>query len=249
MPAARALDRMHRRARCGRNAVHHEQVREGHGNPGCFERLLASTHLQEKTQNEVQLAPVGALVCCTAASIAFAQVDTTDQSALDLRLLTPKERLGRQLFFDTDRSQLAGQSCGSCHDPVVAITDPDKLSPTSDGVFPGMLGNRNTPSAMYAAFSPVFHFDEAEGVYVGGQFWDGRAATLEEQATGPFLNPVEMANTNRQAVIDEIRNAPYAPLFKHVFGQDAFADTDSAYERMSGAIAAFGRTRGFNRFT
>ncbi len=193
--------------------------------------------------------PVGALVCCTAASIAFAQVDTTDQGALDLRLLTPKERLGRQLFFDTNLSQPAGQSCGSCHDPAVAFTDPDKMSPTSEGVIPGLFGNRNTPSAMYAAFSPVFHFDEAEGIYVGGQFWDGRAATLEEQAKGPFLNPLEMANTNRQAVVNKIHNAPYAPLFKRVFGQDVFEDTDSAYERMADAIAAFERTRGFNRFT
>jgi cytochrome c peroxidase len=165
------------------------------------------------------------------------------------RLLPPKERLGRLLFNDTNLSEPAGQSCASCHAANLAFTDPDKFSPTSQGINPQLFGNRNTPAAAYAAFSPYFHFDAEEGLYVGGQFWDGRAATLEAQAKGPFLNPVEMANTSKQQVVDKVKTANYAPLFKGVFGQDAFDDTEAAYDRIADAIAAFERTRTFNKFT
>lgn len=154
-----------------------------------------------------------------------------------------------QLFFDTTLSEPAGQSCATCHDPRVAFTDPDRSLPTSKGVIPGRAGNRNTPTAMYMAFSPAFHYDDEEGVYVGGQFLDGRAASLEEQAKGPFLNPLEMNNTSRQQVVDKVRRATYAKLFKRVYGQNVFDDTDRAYDAIADAIAAFERTRVLNRFT
>ncbi len=163
--------------------------------------------------------------------------------------LTPKERVGMQLFFDTRLSHPAGQACASCHDPRVAFTDPDKSSPTSKGIIPGRFGNRNSPTAMYAAYSPAFGFDEVEGLFIGGQFLDGRAASLEEQAKAPFLNPLEMNNPDRQSVVDKVRNAPYARQFQRVFGPDVFRDPDRAYDKIAEAIAAFERTRAFNRFS
>lgn len=166
-----------------------------------------------------------------------------------VRHASPKERLGRMLFHDTRLSEPAGQSCASCHDANFASTDPDKWSPTSQGVNPRLFGSRNTPTAMYMAFSPAFHFDAAEGLYEGGQFLDGRAATLEEQAKGPFLNPLEMANTSKQQVVDKVSAARYAVLFKRVYGPDAFDATEAAYDRIADAIAAFERTRMFNPFT
>jgi len=120
------------------------------------------------------------------------------------RTLPPKEKLGGLLFNDASLSEPAGQSCASCHESGVAFTDPNKKSPTSQGVNPKLFGNRNTPTAAYAAFSPHFHYNTDEGLYIGGQFWDGRATTLEEQAKGPFLNPVEMANTSKQQVVDKV---------------------------------------------
>lgn len=116
-------------------------------------------------------------------------------------------------------------------------------------MIPGRAGNRNTPTAMYMAFSPAFHYDEEEGLYVGGQFLDGRATSLEDQAKGPFLNPLEMANAGRQQVVDKVRRAAYAKLFRRVYGQDVFADTDRAYDAIADAIAAFERTRVLNRFS
>jgi cytochrome c peroxidase len=165
------------------------------------------------------------------------------------RYLTPKQRLGLRLFFDTNLSQPAGQACASCHDPRLAFTDPDKRFPTSKGVIAGRFGNRNTPTAMYTAFSPAFGFDKGEGLFVGGQFVDGRAATLEEQAKQPFLNPVEMHNPNKYSVVLKVRAAEYAPLFKEVYGNDALSDGEAAYDRIADAIAAFENTPVFNPFS
>jgi cytochrome c peroxidase len=161
----------------------------------------------------------------------------------------PRAELGRVLFFDPSLSEPAGQSCASCHDPAAAFTDPDKDRPTSKGVHRERFGSRNAPSAMYMAFSPAFHFDKAEGVYLGGQFWDGRAATLEEQAKGPFLNPVEMANPDKRAVVDKVRRAAYAPQFETAFGRGALDDVERAYDNIVAAIAAFERTPELAPFT
>ncbi len=165
------------------------------------------------------------------------------------KYLTPKQRLGLRLFFDTNLSQPAGQSCATCHDPRVAFTDPDKRFPTSKGVISGRFGNRNTPTAMYMAYSPAFGFNKEEALFVGGQFVDGRAATLEEQAKQPFLNPLEMHNPNKERVVQKVRAAEYAPLFREVFGQNALWDTEAAYDRVAEAIAAFENAPVFNRFS
>jgi cytochrome c peroxidase len=164
-------------------------------------------------------------------------------------VLTPKQQLGKQLFFDARLSHPDGQSCASCHAPESGLADPDKTFPVSKGVFPDRFGNRNSPSAAYMAFSPVFHYDPKEELYVGGQFWDGRVATLAEQAKEPFLNVVEMANPDKATVIKDVRNAIYAPLFKRVYGPESLNDVEQAYEHVADAIAAFESTQQFNAFT
>lgn len=163
--------------------------------------------------------------------------------------LSRKAQLGRKLFFDANLSSPPGQACATCHDPKAFFTDPDKSAPTSKGVFPDRHGNRNSPIVMYAAFSPKFHFDKGEGLYVGGQFLDGRAATLAEQAKQPFLNPVEMANPDQATVVEKVRQADYAPSFLKVYGRTALDDTNQAYNRIADAIAAFERTKVFAPFT
>ncbi|MEZ5613796.1 MAG: cytochrome c peroxidase [Rhodocyclaceae bacterium] len=157
--------------------------------------------------------------------------------------------LGRLLFFDATLSEPAGQSCASCHAPAHAFTDPDTSRPTSKGVHPQRFGSRNAPTAMYMGFSPGFHFDEKEGLYVGGQFWDGRAATLEEQAKGPFLNPLEMANPDSRAVVEKVRRAAYAGMFDQVYGKGALDDADQAYAHIAAALAAFERSAEFRPFS
>jgi cytochrome c peroxidase len=159
--------------------------------------------------------------------------------------LTPIEQLGKLLFFDTNLSEPAGQSCASCHDPAFGFVDPDQGLPVSEGVIAGLFGGRNTPSAGYATFTPEFDATKTEG----GQFWDGRATNLTEQAKGPFLNPVEMNNPDQQAVIDKIAVSSYASLFEQVFGPNAFADTAIAYHNMATAIAAYEGTAEVSPFT
>jgi len=159
--------------------------------------------------------------------------------------LTPMEELGKFLFFDDNLSEPAGQSCSSCHHPTAGFADPDIFLPVSEGVILGRFGSRNSPSAAYASFTPEFDPQKTEG----GQFWDGRAANLVEQAKGPFLNPVEMNNPDRQAVIDKIAVSAYASLFEQVFGPDAFSDVDTAYHNMATAIAAYEASAEVNVFT
>ena len=163
--------------------------------------------------------------------------------------LTPQEELGKLLFFDTDLSTPQGQSCASCHDPDSGFADPDPSRGVSMGAIHVRFGDRNSPTAAYAGYSPDFHYDEDEGMYVGGQFWDGRAANLAEQAKGPFLNPLEMNNPSKHAVIQRIRNSDYAYLFKDFYGVGALDDAEMAYDQVADAIAAFEMTDEVNRFS
>lgn len=156
------------------------------------------------------------------------------------------EELGRALFFDTNLSANRTQACASCHDPNFAFADPRGMaSPGDDGE---SLGDRNAPTAAYASFSPEFHRDE-NGEWIGGQFLDGRAATLEEQAGGPPLNPIEMGMPDKASVVERLRENPdYVVDFAAVFGPDVLDNTDAAYESMTEAIAAFERTGELSTF-
>jgi cytochrome c peroxidase len=157
--------------------------------------------------------------------------------------------VGKLIYFDTDLSEPAGQSCGSCHSPDTGFAEPHDELPVSRGANPSLVGGRNAPSASYAAFSPPFHFDEVEGLYVGGQFWDGRAIDLAAQAKGPFLNPLEMGNADEAAVIEKIAASEYAELFEIAYGEGIFDEPLLAYDRMAEAIAAYEASDEVNRFT
>ena len=135
--------------------------------------------------------------------------------------MTPeKVALGWQLYYDSRLSADGTVSCATCHDPAAGFGDPN---PVSTGVG-GFHGNRNSPTVINAAFS-------------ARQFWDGRAATLEQQALGPIENPVEMANTldNVLATLDAIPG--YRQQFAEVFGGD-----EITADMVAKAIASFERT-------
>lgn len=178
-----------------------------------------------------------------------AMADTTSLNMMEKKKLTLEQQLGEKIFFDKNLSSPAGQSCASCHDIKAAFSDPTTDSPVSLGAAPERTGTRNAPSAGYSAFAPQFHFDEQEGLFIGGQFLDGRAVNLIEQAKGPFLNPDEMNNTDERSVIEKIRKSEYVQLFEQVFGKDTLNDTAKAYDKAAQAIAAFENTSSFNRFT
>ncbi|MCG3683636.1 cytochrome-c peroxidase [Aliarcobacter butzleri] len=163
-----------------------------------------------------------------------------------------KEDLGRILFFDVNLSKNRTQSCATCHNPNVGFIDDrdngvKKMASLGDDG--KSLGDRQAPTASYAKFSPAFHFDEKAKKYVGGQFWDGREATLEGQAGGPPLNPIEMGMSDKKAVVDRLKeNTLYVDSFKKIFGADIFKNDDKAYEAMTIAIASFERTDEFSPF-
>lgn len=159
------------------------------------------------------------------------------------------ESVGEALFFDTNLSDPPGQSCGSCHDPSVAFADPDSQLPTSEGAVPAVFGNRNTPTVMYAVFTPGRMSDQRGNRFEGGLFMDGRADSLEEQAVVPFLNPLEMNNANAEQLIQTIRDADYADDFKTVFGAEALDNAETALLQVGEAIAAFERTDVFAPFS
>lgn len=194
---------------------------------------------------------------------------TNDVTVMDG--LTRKEQLGSLLYQDTNLSLNKNQACASCHSldtvplfggnetPAPGFVDPENVatgSPTSRGSVPGKFGGLNSPSAGYAAFSPTFYFDNIEGLWIGGQFWNGRAPTLEDQAKGPFLNPLEMAMPSKWAVVSELKkNRTYIILFAKVYGfnlnavtSESDPDVEVAYNLMADAIASFERTRTFNKF-
>ena len=135
--------------------------------------------------------------------------------------ITPeKVELGKQLYFDGRLSKDGTVSCNSCHNLAAAGAD---NKPVSTGVG-GTPGTRNSPTVWNAAFH-------------NAQFWDGRAPSLEEQAKGPLVNPVEMAMPNLDAVTARVKAIPgYVTQFDKVFGKnsvniDNIAKAIATYER------------------
>jgi cytochrome c peroxidase len=134
--------------------------------------------------------------------------------------------LGKTLFFEKRLSVTATQSCNDCHrldGEKPSGTDGER---TSDGA-KGTRGTRNSPSVKNAGYHVA-------------QFWDGRAKTLEEQAAGPLLNPVEMAMPDAAGVEAALRAAPeYREPFAAAFPGEA--EPISLYNTAH-ALAAFERT-------
>jgi len=178
-----------------------------------------------------------------------------------------KIQLGKLLYFDTDLSLNKNQSCASCHTPEGYADPRNAANPINNVVSIGsditLNGGRNAPSSAYAAFTPIFHWNPMAAMYMGGQFWDGRAATLTDQAQGPFLNPVEMAMISKAAVLEAIafeanvNNLQYANLFLSVYGillEDLLVPEnqtyiDAAYEKVADAIASFEKSKELNKFS
>jgi cytochrome c peroxidase len=166
--------------------------------------------------------------------------------------LTPQEELGKHLFFDTNLSDPAGQSCAACHGPSVGYTGPDQAINAAGAVYEGAVagrfGNRKPPAAAYAGDSPILYWDGAK--WVGGMFWDGRATgwtlgdPLAEQALGPFLNPLEQNNASAQVVINKVLASSYEDRFLQVC-----TDPTVYYECIGRAIAAYERSAEVSQFT
>ena len=185
--------------------------------------------------------------------ILFVGCSTQELSKEDIELQTKqKETLGQALFFDKNLSKNRTQACATCHNPEQAFTDNrhngiSKMASLGDDE--KSLGDRQAPSTMYAMFSPHFHFDKETKKYKGGQFWDGREATLAGQAGGPPLNPIEMGMGSKEEVVERLKENPYyLQTFKDIYGEDIFKDTQKAYFAMTDSIEKFEMTEQFAPF-
>lgn len=136
---------------------------------------------------------------------------------------TPEKiELGKQLFFDPRFSSTGTVSCNTCHNLMLGGDD---NRPLSMGVH-GLTGPRNAPTVWNAALHAT-------------QFWDGRAASLEEQAKGPVVAAVEMGMANLDSAIARVRAIPgYRAAFAQVFGGNEPVSVENAAR----AVAAFERT-------
>ena len=170
---------------------------------------------------------------------------------------TAKETLGKLIFFDENLSLNSNQSCATCHAPEAGWTGPTSFinehGAVYEGSIPGAFGDRKPPSSAYATQSPILHVDK-KGVFVGGNFWDGRAtgerlgSPAAEQALGPFLNPMEQALPSAAEVVTRVCASSYASLFTAVWGADACSDKD-AYDYIGLSIAAYEASPEVNAFT
>ncbi len=133
-----------------------------------------------------------------------------------------KVKLGRMLYYDPRLSADHKISCNSCH--ALDKYGADE-TPVSTG-FRGQAGTRNSPTVYNAAGQIA-------------QFWDGRAPTVEEQAKGPVMNPVEMAMSSQERVVATLESIPeYVKLFHTAFPGDPNPVT---FDNMASAIGVFER--------
>lgn len=214
--------------------------------------MLAACQQESTSNTDTTAVDDGTTTTTDGSTVSTATTTLFDGSSVSTTALVA---LGEQLYNDTNLSTPAGQSCASCHDLFTGFDDPDSGSPTSQGADGASIGSRNAPTASYAAHIPDSQIVVRNGrgggraVLIGGQFWDGRAATLEDQAKQPFLNPVEMANADEAEVISKVSAASYSSEFETVFGAGVFDNVGNSFNYVADAIAAFERSETFSPFT
>jgi len=134
-----------------------------------------------------------------------------------------KVLLGKHLYFDTRLSGEGNISCNSCHNLETYGVDNLQFSP---GDAEGTVGGRNSPTTFHAALHKM-------------QFWDGRAADVEEQAGGPILNPLEHNIKDEQQLVNRLKEVElYHELFSNAYG----SDDPITFDNLTNAIGAFERT-------
>lgn len=200
---------------------------------------------------------------------AFGQVKKTDPGLSQQNsgknqstTLSPMERLGKNIFFDKNLSNPSGMSCASCHNPEAGYAGSldSKINEkygVGIGVLPTRCESRNPPTIAYLKFCPsgppVFHRDLQS--YVGGFFRDGRKPDLKSQVLLPLVHPNEMNNVVDNApaphlVVEKIRKAEYAPLFRSVFGPTMFDQpTDKVLDCLAEAVMAFENSKEVSPFS
>lgn len=187
--------------------------------------------------NTTALVTSGLALCLALAGCGGGSASTATSGSSGTTLSAQAE-LGRKIFADTSLSASGQQACASCHDPENGHAPSNALAAQMGGADMTLQGGRNSPSIRYLQTNTAFYF-AADGTPTGGFFWDGRAASLKDQAKGPFLNPVEMANTSVADVVAKLAATSYAAEFKTVFGADILTRPADAFDRMAQALQQY----------
>ncbi len=151
--------------------------------------------------------------------------------------LSAAAQVGESLFNDPILSSTGAMSCASCHDKANHHAAPDTRSVPA-GANAGHEAGRQAPSLQYLKFNTAFAF-AGDGTPTGGFTWDGRATSLADQASGPLLNPNEMANTSIDDVVAKLKRSAHAAAFRKVFGDDILERPADAFARLLFALQQY----------
>jgi len=164
------------------------------------------------------------------------------------------EILGELMNYDRNISPNRNLACASCHMPYAAFSGPIPSVNLTMIAYPGTAhfraGKRTAQRYPYAPFFPVLQYNEEQGLFFGGNFWDSRATGYllrnpdAHQAQGPPVDTQEMGNPDIACIAFKLSRAVYRPLFEQVWGKDSFQikfphDTEEICATPGGA-AVFG---------
>jgi cytochrome c peroxidase len=170
------------------------------------------------------------------------------QSLNQLATATPgssqvTQALGKALIYDSSLSVNQNLACATCHADYSAFTGASSFFNGTTSAQPGSvpitnaggkgpdyrISARKPQTYAYAPFSPVLHYNNTQNDFYGGNFWDMRATGLRlgnpaaEQAQGPPINPVEMANLDIATYIYKLSKSPEAPFFEAYWGKGSLS--------------------------
>ncbi len=142
------------------------------------------------------------------------------------------EILGELMLFDKNISPNRNQACASCHMPYAGFSGPIPSVNLTMVAFPGTVhvraGKRTAQRHPYSPFFPVLQYNQEQGLFFGGNFWDSRATGYKlripdaEQAQGPPVDTLEMGFPDTACVAFRLSQAAYRPLFEEVWGAGSF---------------------------
>jgi cytochrome c peroxidase len=142
------------------------------------------------------------------------------------------ETLGELMLYDRNMSPLKNQACASCHMPYAGFSGPIPSVNLTMIAFPGTVhfraGKRTAQRHPYSPFFPVLQYNQEQGLFFGGNFWDSRATGYRlripdaEQAQGPPVDTQEMGFPDTACVAFRLSQAVYRPLFEEVWGEGSF---------------------------
>lgn len=142
------------------------------------------------------------------------------------------ETLGELMLYDKNISPNKNEACASCHMPYAGFSGPiPSVNLTMIG-YPGTAhmraGKRTSQRHPYAPFFPVLQYNQVQGLFFGGNFWDSRATGYKlrvpdaEQAQGPPVDTQEMGFPDTACIAFRLSTAEYRPLFEQVWGKGSF---------------------------